>query len=374
MSKVEMEKQEKAKKKYGYERVTFYYDGKQYGVTGKTLQEAHVKAAKKKLALENGETGFSSKMTVERWAMEWLEIYKSHSVGEGQYKNYMSLISRVIIPAIGSKKLKDIKGTDLQKILNSRAGKSKSDLSRLRMTLKAMFRRARISKLLPYDPAEDLTLPAAKDGTHRSITPFERRHILDLAETHHAGLWIKTMLYCGLRPGEARALDWRHVDFDKGVIHVEQAMKAATTRIGDPKSKAGVRDVPMPECLYSALFAVRGELFEPVFTKPISGKRHRAESMRAMWVNFKRELDIAMGAKLYRNKIMMSTVAADLVPYCLRHTYGTDLQDAGVPINVAKYLMGHGTLAMTANVYTHSSEATIRDAAEKINKHALLYK
>ena len=42
-------------KKYTYERVTFYHNGKQYEATGKTLKEAHAKAAKKKLALENGD-------------------------------------------------------------------------------------------------------------------------------------------------------------------------------------------------------------------------------------------------------------------------------------------------------------------------------
>jgi hypothetical protein len=45
-----------------------------------------------------------------------------------------------------------------------------------------------------------------------------------------------------------------------------------------------------------------------------------------------------MGATLKRNKIIVHAVAADINPYCLRHTYCTDLQDKGVPINIAKYL------------------------------------
>ena len=75
-----------------------------------------------------------------------------------------------------------------------------------------------------------------------------------------------------------------------------------------------------------------------------------------------------MGAKLYRNKITISAVADDLEPYCLRHTYCTDLQDAGVPINVAKYLMGHSDISTTANIYTHITEETIQEAAKKINQ------
>ena len=51
-------------------------------------------------------------------------------------------------------------------------------------------------------------------------------------------------------------------------------------------------------------------------------------------------------------------IAPDLVLYCLRHTYGTDLQRAGVPINIAKAIMGHSDISATANVYT---DATVED-------------
>lgn len=70
-------------------------------------------------------------------------------------------------------------------------------------------------------------------------------------------------------------------------------------------------------------------------------------------------MDIHMGAKLYRNKIIESKVAEDLTPYCLRHTFCTDLQKAGVPINVAKELMGHADIQTTANIYTHKDQKVL---------------
>ena len=76
-------------------------------------------------------------------------------------------------------------------------------------------------------------------------------------------------------------------------------------------------------------------------------------------MGFKRDLDIQMGAKLERNKIIKSVVAPDLTPYCLRHTYCTDLQRAGVPINIAKELMGHADIQTTANIYTHKDNDTL---------------
>lgn len=353
--------------KYKYERVTFRYNGRQYEATGKTKREAIAKAERKKLKLENALKTSGGNMPMKQWAAEWLENFKAPAVGEGQYLNYVSLINSIIVPAIGARKISDIKDIDLQKILNTQAGKSKSHVSKLRFTLKSMFKQARISRMIQYDPSENLIMPAAKDGTHRSITDEEREAILQLAETHYAGLWIEMILYCGLRPGETRALDWRHINFGKKRVYVAQAMKARTTRIDAPKSPSGVREIPLPDNLSNKLQERQGKPNEPVFKQPTTGKRHTKSSMQCYWGNFKRELDILMGARLYRNQIIESMVAPDLVPYCLRHTYGTDLQDMGVSINIAKYLMGHSDISMTANIYTHTTETAIEDAARKIN-------
>ena len=143
-------------------------------------------------------------------------------------------------------------------------------------------------------------------------------------------------------------------------------MKAGTSDIAKPKTAAGERDIPINSELYEILLEARKEPHLPVFTKPKSGKRHIEKSMASMWNNFKRELDISMGATVYRNEIKESVVADDLRPYCLRHTYATDLQDAGVPINVARYLMGHSDIRVTSKIYTHTTDIVIQDAARKI--------
>ena len=114
------------------------------------------------------------------------------------------------------------------------------------------------------------------------------------------------------------------------------------------------------------LTAAQGSPLEPVFTNTKGGVLdHKA--MRRMWDSFKRERDIHMGAKLYRNKIVESVVAEDLTPYCLRHTFCTDLQRAGVPINVAKELMGHSDISITAGIYTHRDQAVLHRNMAKLS-------
>lgn len=79
-------------------------------------------------------------------------------------------------------------------------------------------------------------------------------------------------------------------------------------------------------------------------------------------------MDIENGAEVFRGHIVESTLAEDLRPYDYRHTYCTDLQDAGVPITVAQRLMGHSDIKMTAQIYTHHSAKSFEDARNKIER------
>ena len=58
------------------------------------------------------------------------------------------------------------------------------------------------------------------------------------------------------------------------------------------------------------------------------------------------------------------TFAADLTPYCLRHEYCTNLARLGVDIRTAQRLMGHSTITLTADIYTHVEADAIRAAAD----------
>ena len=84
--------------------------------------------------------------------------------------------------------------------------------------------------------------------------------------------------------------------------------------------------------------------------------------------SFKQALDLDMGAQMVHGAIdpETSVVADDLTPYCLRHTYATDLQSADVPINVAKDFLGHKSIDMTSQIYIHLSVDAFAEASLKV--------
>lgn len=342
-----------------YIRKTARWNGKQYQAYGKTELEAMTKLAEKLVAAKRGEEVISGSMTVDAWYHQWKATYKDpkgltkKSLGmyDEKYKKYIK-------PAIGRLRLQDVRDTHLQKIMNGQAGMSASHVKKLRMVLQEMFLQARRSRLISYDPAEGLILPAAKQGRRRAITEEERSAILTVAEWHRAGLWVLIQLYAGLRPNETAALTWADVDFKHNELHIHAAKESGSQRIKGPKTASGVRDIPIHAKLLPRLLEAQGKPFSPVFPTA-AGNWQNENSLRRLWMGFKRDLDIHMGAEVYRNQIIKSVIAPDLTPYCLRHTYCTDLQKAGVPINIAKELMGHSDIQTTANIYTHRDTDTL---------------
>ncbi len=355
------------KQEYEYIRKSVYWEGKQYFVRGKTEAEALERLGELKASLKRGDRTINESSTVDRWYKEWKSLYKENAgLTEKSLSMYDQKYLNYIKPAIGKMKVKDVRDVHLQRLLNEQAGMSFSHVSKVRLVLRELFSRARKSRLIVFDPSEDLMLPENKKRSRRAITDFEREHILKVAETHQAGLWVKIALYAGLRPGEAAALQWKDIDFSANEIHIYKAIESGNNNIKDTKTEAGARDIPIHSALLPSLTAAKGDPFAPVLPNS-KGNYQDADTMARRWRSFKRALDISMGAKVYRNQIVESVVAEDLVPYCLRHTFCTDLEEAGVPINIAKVLMGHSDISVTANIYTHKRQHVLHKEISRLD-------
>ena len=348
-------------------RKTFTFEGKRYDVTAKTEQELYEKIARKKIELEEGYNKITKNTLVRDWCREWLDTYKAPTVGLSWYKSIEGICNNIIIAEIGNMRIKDVKSVHIQKILNSMSNCSRSYLGKIRVVINEIFLTAKKNGLIKENPAEGALLPQGRKPTaRRSLTPSERVYLLRAADKHPKGLFVKIMLYCGLRPGEVAALQWRNIDVNKKILKVDRAVKADGT-IGPPKSDAGFRSVPIPDVLITDLKEKEGNPFDLVCTNKY-GKMLNANTIRNLWDSIVYHMNIEAGCKTKKKALVPPLrISSDLVRYCLRHTYCTDLQAAGVPINVARELMGHSDISITAKIYTHSSDESFNNAADLIN-------
>lgn len=348
-------------KKYTYVRKTFTFEGKRYEVSGKTEAEAIEKAVLKKQQLETAAAAESGSATVSQWYSRWLALYKAEQgLTQKSLSTYDEKFNNYIKPAIGGKKMRAVTEYDLQRIMNRTAEKSQSTASKVRMVIRQMFRRAYRTHMISFDPSEDLEIPrSTTKGTRRSLTEAERALFLRCAPSVEGAEIFQAMYYTGMRPGELMALTWGDIDFNRNEITVNKAIESGTkSTVKATKTSAGERIIPLRAPLRELLLPFKGDPTRHVFLNR-AGNPQYGQTFKRLWKHLLREMDIANGAKLYRNQIVQSTLAPDLVPYCLRHTFCTDLQAAGVPINIAKELMGHADISVTANIYTHKNTQTL---------------
>lgn len=356
-----------ATKHMGLYRASATYHGVKYDLHAKSKKDLKAKVEQKKREIDSGIV--SGDMQVSVWANKWFDSYIVPRLSGKVLHDKRAMLDHYILPAIGQMTMRNVRAVHLQSILYNLCC-SESYGRKIMQTIKQMFRAARQNKIIPDDPSEDLQLPKlTKEKRRRAITPAERDLLTAAALNHRGGCWVMLQLWCGLRPSEAAAI--QKTDLMSGdMLHVYKAVDRNTGKIKSTKTENGVRDVPIPNAFRDFLlqwpYWDRLQPFDYIVTTQ-AGNILRDGGQRSMWRSLRRDMDIRNGAVLYRNAIVQSTLAEDFTPYCLRHTYCTDLQAAGVPINVARELMGHSDISVTSRIYTHSSTEAISDAAGKIN-------
>lgn len=340
-------------KKYNF-TTAFSYEGKRYYVRADSQEELYMKKANKLRDLKEKVIVYDSNVLVDKWADTAFDTYKRGIKGlddmKKRYKKYVS-------PYIGSRPIGSVRAVTCQEILNGCSGMSFSHCSKLRQELSFLFESAVDNRLIPFNPAKKLKLPDNEKNTRRSITENERKHLLEVYKKDSSYLLFIIILKCGCRPEEAINLIGRDIDHKSQLLHIRGT-----------KTKNSDRYVPIPDELYSVIKGVKP--FEPISPNR-EGRKHSESSYNRLCAHLKRDMNISMGCKTYRNALIPPyPLAEDFVPYCLRHTYCTDLCKAGIDIRTAQKLMGHANISITADIYTHVDLNDIKKAGELLRAYS----
>lgn len=336
-------------------RKSFTYEGKRYDVYAATDSELKEKVSDMKAALKRDEVVIESAMRVSDWANKCVDTYKKKMADE-TLRNYKYTLNKHIISVIGNKRLKDVKPITCQEVINNCEGMSKRTINEVYQMLNFIFQKAVDNDLINKNPAKCITRPAGTKEYRRSLTTKEEAYFLSAVKKHRHGLYFMLMYGCGCRPTEAANVEGRDITNKGGkpLLHIRGT-----------KSDAADRYVPIPREVMEMI----PDKLEP-FRKlclTAAGKPFNSRSRQRAWSSLTRIMNIEMGCRVYRNQLIPPIPLDDsLCPYCLRHTYCTNLAKRGVDIRTAQKLMGHSDIRLTANIYTHVTSEQIVDEYDKI--------
>ena len=338
--------------------------------------EARLKKAEYERERAIGLHRYSDRMTVREWIEIWQSAYKSSLRGTNKV-SYDTYISR-LIDEIGWMKMRDVRQINLYRALLGMEGMSRSSLTKYRMVIQQIFRKARQNKVIQDDPSEELELPSATSGTHRALEHWEIDLILKNWQAVGSGLWMMLMLLAGLRRGEMIALDWSHVDMENrqiGVCQAAEIVSNAAVIKDTTKTEAGERVIPICDPLFAALNTVpQGRRHGPVCTNAHGGMLSQssfAHGMKMFNAAMERILNDERPIQTGRRTDLFPIEMGARKPFCvrahdLRHTFCTLLYSAGVDVKSAAYYMGHSDIRVTMEIYTHLTKERQIQSGEMI--------
>jgi len=352
-----------------------------YGIDGKAIRrsvygrtQAEVKSKLRDIAkqLEQGLYTAPDKTTLSEWLMVWFDTYFRPNHRASTSTIYDANIRAYLVPGLGRFQLQKLRVEHIQAFINAQAAsKQPASVRKMIEILRSALKQAVANGLLAKNPCESLILPKLEQKEIEFLSPEEQRALLDALPDTDEGHMLRFILFTGLRISEVCALRWSdieegHFTVRQGIIRTkafgsEQSRTELT--IAPPKSKAGMREIPiLPDV--SALLRQQRKLFlerklkageiwrdgDFVFCSGTGRPKDPANIRRTLSVTLKR-------AGLKHRGV-----------HALRHTFATNLIRAGVDARTVGELIGHSKVAFTLQTYIHTSSEQKRKALEAMQK------
>jgi integrase len=330
-----------------------------------TRREADAWLAQQHTAQATGGFVTPSRLTLGAYLDTWL--VGRDDVRETTKITYASLIKVQIKPALGATTLQSLRQPAITAFLATQrtAGKSRATVGVLRAILGRALEDARREGLLPTNPARGVRVTGqqertADDATLKYWTADQARTFLTFTRNHKDAALFRLALASGMRVGEMLALTWGNVDLAQGTLTVRRTLTHVQGGFtsGPPKTRAGLRAIPLDANTIATL------------------KRHRItilelQALHAdVWVANDLVFPHADGAyrdpQTMRRSLKTLCPAAgvpELSPHGLQHSAATLLLSAGVPAKVVSERLGHSSITITLDTYSHVTPALQREAA-----------
>lgn len=302
----------------------YYVDGKQHSVYGRTINECLGNL--KKALIQSKKAPHINAITLGDWLNQWLQLYKVGKIRPSTLKTvkyYLRSVER-----FQQRPLDKITAIEWQKFFNELAEQYPRKCTAVYTIINDAYKKALRNKIIKENPLEIVEVKSVKRRPSRALThDEEQRFVAACREDPHGALYL-CCLYQGLRIGEAAALDAEDVDFEARTLTISKSVDRDGT-IGAPKTETSKRIMP--------LFARTAE----ILPRQDSGKLFNFS--KGTYQNFMNKLC----KKLQLNGISV---------HSLRHTFATRCAEAGIAPKVVQKWLGHSTINMTLDVYTHVND------------------
>lgn len=350
----------------------FTINGKRYSVYADTLKECKEKDAAAREKIKNGLYVDNRNITLDQYYEEW----KAAKLGTIKGNTALGIECRYkkhIKPAMGHRKVAELEKREIVRLQKELAEKQKPTTVNITIVqLKSILNDAVADGIVSKSPAAGIKPlktegKAACETYHRALTQEEQKVFMEYIKSEWLYELVALLLCTGMRIGEATALTWSDIDYVNHVIHVTKTVSrtaAGEYTIGSPKSKTSVRDIPLNDTIKGVL----------------KSQKAKQEMIHGNITNMSRcVFENVYGGMVYNasvNKAISNTIKRmgedgkeieHFSAHALRDTFATRYIEQGGSPQVLKTILGHSSLSMTMDLYSHVLPNTKQEEMNNIN-------
>ena len=340
--------------------------GKRKSKRSKKLQEVRQWLADATYINEHSDIEQATNMMVDAWFEYWIDV-KKKTVRPNTVRNYTERYNKNIQKIIGRKILTEVKPIHCQKIFTDMAeeGYKTSTIYQTRIALFNMLEFAKENEVILSNPCKksvksDMGKPSQKK---EALTIDIQKKFIEYAKGQSYENQFRFILQTGLRTGELVGLKWEDIDFSKKAIRIQRSMEyrysVGEWRIGEPKSKAGYRTIPLTD------EAIRILTEQKEKNKNI--KKIQEEWYEFIFLSRKGEpvKNSAYDTSLF--KICDKAKINRFSMHVLRHTFATRCIEGGMMPKTLQKILGHSNIGITMNLYVHITEDEKQKEIDKVS-------
>jgi integrase len=306
-----------------------------------------------------------SNITVDEYLTNWMETSAKQRLRPRTYAIYEDYLRIYIRPAIGKIKIDKLTPLHIQSLYNQmkEKGLSASTIKKAHSIISAAFNQAVKWKTIAQNPAQHVDLPQIERNKMRALTPEEAKRFLEAASSSRWFALFTLMLTTGMRPGEALGLKWSDIEDDK--IHVQHSLvtRGKGWSLTEPKTSRSRRTIPMP---ISTVKVLQQHKTLQNQERLVAGPEYHNHNF--VFASYNGEpLNIRNVVNRHFKPILKEAGLPETIRlYDLRHTCATLLLKAGENPKVVSERLGHASVVMTLDVYSHVLPDMQKKAAEKL--------
>ena len=309
--------------------------------------------------------------TVAEFLKTWLADYCAIGTTQRTQFGYEGYINRYMIPTIGNVPLQKLTSRQIQSIYSemTKKGLSANTIRQAHAILNEALSHARTWGLLSHNPAEAITRPRVVRNELEMWDLSTIRRFLSLADASRFPYPYRFAVLTGLRRSELVGLQWNQVDIPHGTLRVSRALHRITGHglvEASTKTKRSRRSLELGS---EALAVLQNVRLLQVEQKAIAGDFWQDTG----YVFAQEDGTPIPGDKLTWgfSQIVKKNGLPHMTFHGLRHAYATLALTGGVSLKVVSESLGHSSIAITADIYSHLLPGIQRAAAEVVEDQLL---